>query len=116
MTREHLSSLPASSSAQAQSLFDSALIHTFGFGHVDALSLFERAAQADPECSMCLWGKAYASGPFINKAHSPMLLYASLLSGKGAVDAQVVHAVSAGHGWAIAPQYIEQFRTVLYII
>ena len=96
VSREHLSSLPASANAQAQSLFDAALIHAFGFNHVDALALFERAAQVDPECSMCVWGKAYTSGPFVNKARSPMRLYASLMSGKGTVDVQVVHAVTAG--------------------
>jgi hypothetical protein len=60
-------SLAASANEEAQSLFDVAMIHAFGFDHADALALFESGARADPDCSMCLWGKAYVSGPFINR-------------------------------------------------
>lgn len=66
-SRVYGSSLPASPDDQTQDLFDAALIHAFGFDHVDALDLFERAAEADPECSMCIWGQAYALGPFVNR-------------------------------------------------
>lgn len=66
-SKEDTSSLPASANAKAQGLFDAALMHAFGFDHIDALALFESAAKTDPECSMCIWGKAYTSGPFINR-------------------------------------------------
>ena len=38
----------------------------YGFNHEEAIACFERAAEADPDCAMCDWGKAYALGPNYN--------------------------------------------------
>lgn len=53
-------------SEEAQKYFDQGLVWAFAFNHDEAIRSFERAAQLDPECAMCYWGVAYASGPHIN--------------------------------------------------
>jgi hypothetical protein len=65
--RSFNSSIAVSSVHEAQILFDAGMIHAFAFNQAAASALFRRAAQADPECSMCLWGQAYAAGPFVNR-------------------------------------------------
>jgi tetratricopeptide (TPR) repeat protein len=54
------------SSPDAQTWFDRGLGMAYGFNHEEAIACFERAAEADPECAMCYWGKAYALGPNYN--------------------------------------------------
>ncbi|MBX9392089.1 hypothetical protein K4749_00365 [Streptomyces sp. TRM72054] len=55
------------SSAEAQLWFDRGLIWTYAFHHEEAVSCFEAAAAADPDCAMAYWGIAYALGPNYNK-------------------------------------------------
>ncbi|MGP4043178.1 hypothetical protein [Streptomyces sp. 2A115] len=55
------------SSPQAQTWFDRGLIWAYAFHHEEAVSCFEAAAAADPECAMAYWGIAYALGPNYNK-------------------------------------------------
>ncbi|MGW3652845.1 tetratricopeptide repeat protein [Streptomyces sp. NPDC000878] len=55
------------SSAEAQKWFDRGLVWTYGFHHEEAVSCFEAAAAADPDCAMAHWGIAYALGPNYNK-------------------------------------------------
>ncbi|KOT40795.1 hypothetical protein ADK41_11705 [Streptomyces caelestis] len=55
------------SSADAQLWFDRGLIWTYAFNHEEAVSCFEKAAEADPDCAMAHWGIAYALGPNYNK-------------------------------------------------
>ena len=55
------------SSAEAQTWFDRGLVWTYGFHHEEAVSCFEAAAAADPDCAMAHWGIAYALGPNYNK-------------------------------------------------
>ncbi|PAZ15174.1 hypothetical protein CLM62_14915 [Streptomyces sp. SA15] len=55
------------SSAEAQLWFDRGLSWTYAFHHEEAVSCFEAAAAADPDCAMAHWGIAYALGPNYNK-------------------------------------------------
>ena len=50
----------------AQLYFDQGLVLAFGFNHAEAIRSFEAAQRLDPECAMCFWGKALATGPNIN--------------------------------------------------
>ncbi len=50
------------SSPEAQMWFDRGLGLAYGFNHEEAIACFERAIEADPDCAMCYWGKAYALG------------------------------------------------------
>ena len=53
-------------SAEAQTWFDRGLLWTFGFNHDEAIRCYERAIEADPDCAMAHWGRAYAAGPNYN--------------------------------------------------
>ncbi|MFJ9822454.1 hypothetical protein ACIRU3_46040 [Streptomyces sp. NPDC101151] len=55
------------SSPEAQTWFDRGLVWTYAFHHEEAVSCFEAAAAADPDCAMAYWGIAYALGPNYNK-------------------------------------------------
>ncbi|MFJ4466710.1 hypothetical protein ACIP2X_04230 [Streptomyces sp. NPDC089424] len=54
-------------SPKAQLWFDRGLVWTYAFHHEEAVSCFETAAAADPDCAMAHWGIAYALGPNYNK-------------------------------------------------
>lgn len=54
-------------SPEAQLWFDRGLVWTYAFHHEEAVSCFEAAAAADPDCAMAYWGIAYALGPNYNK-------------------------------------------------
>ena len=56
----------ATTSPEAQRLFDQGLTLVYGFNHGQAIKLFERAAELDPRAPMPLWGIALAHGPNIN--------------------------------------------------
>jgi tetratricopeptide (TPR) repeat protein len=58
-------------SAEAQRWFDYALTLERSFEHRDAVLAFQRAEAADPACSLCVWGEAWASGPNINFGPAP---------------------------------------------
>ncbi|MFC8871980.1 hypothetical protein ACFUAC_30755 [Streptomyces sp. NPDC057148] len=55
------------SSPEAQRWFDRGLVWTYAFHHEEAVSCFEAAVAADPDCAMAHWGIAYALGPNYNK-------------------------------------------------
>ncbi|MCZ4516070.1 hypothetical protein O3Q52_49805, partial [Streptomyces sp. ActVer] len=55
------------SSAEAQKWFDRGLVWSYAFHHEEAVSCFEAAVAADPDCAMGHWGIAYALGPNYNK-------------------------------------------------
>lgn len=56
---------------QARQFFDQGMALAYGFNHVAAIRSFKEALQRDPNCAMCWWGIAMASGPNINAAMSP---------------------------------------------
>jgi hypothetical protein len=62
----HLHHPIATSSLEAQRLFDEGLTLVYAFNHEEAIRPFERAASLDAKAAMPLWGIALALGPNIN--------------------------------------------------
>ena len=62
---------PVRASPEAQKYFDQGLRLAYAFNHEEAIRAFQRGAQIDPECAMCLWGVALALGPNINLPTDP---------------------------------------------
>jgi tetratricopeptide (TPR) repeat protein len=58
-------------SDSAQIYFDQGLRLSYAFNHPAAIASYEKAVSFDPECAMCYWGIAWASGPNINAALTP---------------------------------------------
>jgi tetratricopeptide (TPR) repeat protein len=58
-------------SDSAQAYFDQGLRLSYAFNHPAAVASYRKAASFDPECAMCYWGIAWASGPNINAALAP---------------------------------------------
>ena len=52
--------------AGAQRYFDQGMILAFAFNHAESIRSFRAAQKLDPECAMCYWGEALATGPNIN--------------------------------------------------
>lgn len=50
----------------AQLYFNQGLILAFGFNHAESIRSFQAAQRLDPNCAMCFWGEALATGPNIN--------------------------------------------------
>lgn len=57
----------STSSQDAQRWFDRGLVWTYAYNHEEAITCFEKAIEADPNCAMAHWGIAYAIGPNYNK-------------------------------------------------
>ena len=55
-------------SAGSQMWFDRGLIWIYAYNHEEAISCFEKALAADPNCAIAHWGIAYAIGPNYNKS------------------------------------------------
>ncbi len=55
------------SSRDAQTWFTRGLVWVYAYNHEEAISCFEKALEADPDCAMAHWGIAYAIGPNYNK-------------------------------------------------
>jgi tetratricopeptide (TPR) repeat protein len=51
---------------QAQRWFDYGVTLWHAFYHDDAKRAFDRAAAADPDCALCVWGQALSRGPTQN--------------------------------------------------
>jgi tetratricopeptide (TPR) repeat protein len=58
-------------SDSAQLYFDQGFRLSYAFNHPAAVASYEKAASFDPECAMCYWGIAWASGPNINAPLTP---------------------------------------------
>jgi len=50
----------------AQAYFDQGLRLQYAFNHAEAIRSYQEALRLDPDCAMCWWGIALASGPNIN--------------------------------------------------
>jgi len=57
----------STSSPEAQRWFDQGLNWIYAFNHEEAITCFESALQADPDCAMAHWGIGYAIGPNYNR-------------------------------------------------
>lgn len=55
-----------SDSKDAQDWFDYGLALSHAFYHEDAKAAMQRSVEADPACSLCAWGEAWALGPTLN--------------------------------------------------
>jgi tetratricopeptide (TPR) repeat protein len=77
-------------SVEAQLWFDRGLIWTYAYNHEEAVACFDKAIEADPQCAMAHWGKAYAIGPNYNM---PWDLFD---------DTGRAEALAAGHASALA--------------
>jgi tetratricopeptide (TPR) repeat protein len=53
-------------SAKAQAYFNNGMQLAHAFAHKAAIEAFAEARRQDPQCAMCAWGLAWASGPTIN--------------------------------------------------
>lgn len=53
-------------SEYAQKYFDQGMVLAFGFNHAESIRSFRAAQTLDPDCAMCFWGEALATGPNIN--------------------------------------------------
>lgn len=56
----------SSRSDGARRYFNQAMVLAFGFNHAEAIRSFRAAQKLDPECAICFWGEALATGPNIN--------------------------------------------------
>jgi tetratricopeptide (TPR) repeat protein len=50
----------------AQRYFNQGMIMAAGFNHAESVRAFKAAQRLDPNCAMCFWGEALATGPNIN--------------------------------------------------
>jgi tetratricopeptide (TPR) repeat protein len=55
-----------SASKAAQDWFNFGLALSHAFYHEDAKVAMKKAAEADPDCSLCAWGLAWSKGPTLN--------------------------------------------------
>jgi tetratricopeptide (TPR) repeat protein len=55
------------SSADTRIWFNRGLVWAYAFNHEEAVTCFELAIAADPQCALAHWGVAYALGPNYNK-------------------------------------------------
>ena len=53
-------------SEAANRYFSQGMVLAFGFNHAESIRSFRAAQRLDPECAMCFWGEALATGPNIN--------------------------------------------------
>ena len=52
--------------ADAQRYFNQGMVLAFAFNHAESIRSFRAAQTLDPDCAMCFWGEALATGPNIN--------------------------------------------------
>ena len=50
----------------AQRYFNQGMVLAFAFNHAESIRSFRAAQILDPNCAMCFWGEALATGPNIN--------------------------------------------------
>ncbi len=58
-------------SPEARDYFDQGLRLQYAFNHAEAIRAYEEALRYDPDCAMCWWGIALASGNNINAPMDP---------------------------------------------
>ena len=62
---------PGTDVAEARTAFARGIALLWGFNHTAAAAAFRAAQEADPTCSACFWGEAYALGPNLNDGMHP---------------------------------------------
>ena len=73
----------------AQRYFDQGMVLAFGFNHAESIRSFRAAQTLDPQCAMCFWGEALATGPNINVTNNgkAVMAPAERVSARSAIDA-----------------------------
>ena len=56
----------ATANEGAQRYFNQGLMLAYAFNHAESIRSFRAAQTLDPECAMCFWGEALATGPNVN--------------------------------------------------
>lgn len=79
----------STSSAAAQRYFDQGMVLAFGFNHAESIRSFRAAQKLDPDCAMCFWGEALATGPNINVTSKgkAVMSDAERMAARAAIDA-----------------------------
>jgi tetratricopeptide (TPR) repeat protein len=74
--------------ADAQRYFDQGMVLAFGFNHAESIRSFRAAQTLDPDCAMCFWGEALATGPNINVTNNgkAVMTPADRVSARSAID------------------------------
>ena len=72
----------------AQRYFDQGMVLAFGFNHAESIRSFRAAQNLDPNCAMCFWGEALATGPNINVTSNgkAIMAPAERASARAAID------------------------------
>ena len=56
----------SSEESYVQRYFDQGMVLAFAFNHAESVRSFRAAQTLDPNCAICFWGEALATGPNIN--------------------------------------------------
>ena len=78
--------------ANAQRYFDQGMVLAFGFNHAESIRSFRAAQTLDPDCAMCFWGEALATGPNINVTNNGKAVMTS--EDRAAARAAIDHALT----------------------
>ncbi len=72
----------------AQRYFNQGMVLAFGFNHAESIRSFRAAQTLDPDCAMCFWGEALATGPNINVTNNGKAVMTSdeRVSARAAID------------------------------
>jgi len=72
----------------AQRYFDQGMVLAFGLNHAESIRSFRAAQTLDPNCAMCFWGEALATGPNINVTSNgkAIMAPAERASARAAID------------------------------
>lgn len=76
----------------AQRYFDQGMVLAFGFNHAESIRSFRAAQTLDPDCAMCFWGEALATGPNINVTNNGKAVMAP--EDRAAARAAIDHALT----------------------
>ncbi len=81
----------------AQRYFDQGMAMASGFNHAEAIRAFKAAQRLDPDCAMCYWGEALATGPNINVTSKgkAIMMPVDRVAAQAAVEAALARADSA---------------------
>lgn len=90
----------------AQRYFDQGMVLSFGFNHAESIRSFQAAQRLDPDCAMCFWGEALATGPNINVTSKGKAIMSP--EDRKSAHAAIQHAMALkGNATAKERDYIE---------
>ncbi|MEH6518448.1 MAG: hypothetical protein V7742_17355 [Halioglobus sp.] len=78
----------------AQRYFDQGMAMASGFNHAESIRAFKAAQRLDPDCAMCYWGEALATGPNINVTSKgrAIMMPGDRVAAQAAVEAALARA------------------------